>query len=157
FRKFKDAVKTQTEKFWNVDNRFCLLNQLDVDTFDAQLGSDTIRPNVDCKLEIVWAESKASAHQIVNCFCPNPGFDFDSLVEAENTGNGVGQFAHTLVQTRQNFILNGAMCNVEVGDPLDPANMRTESRPCTKFIDQLGIAHEVGHLIGLPHVGVARR
>jgi hypothetical protein len=157
FRQFNDAVKAQVEKFWNVDNRLCLVNQLDVDTFDVQLGSTTIRPNVDCKLEIVWAESMASAHQIINCFCPNPGFDFSSHVQGDNEGNGVGQFANDLVQNRKNYLADAATCRREVGDPLDPLNMRVETYSCPKPVDQMGVAYEIGHLIGLPHVGVARR
>lgn len=78
-------------------------------------------------------------------------------MEGGDEGNGIGQFANDLINERNNFILDAAICKRAVGDPLDPNGLQTIDVPCPRFYKQDGIAHEIGHLIGLPQVGVARR
>jgi hypothetical protein len=155
FAKFRQAVKENAEKFW--DKRFCLVNISEYSGLDVQLGRTKVRPNVDCRLEIVWSNSAPSAHQIIKCFCVNPGQEISSFVEGDDQGNGIGQFANDLINERNNFILDAAICKRDVGDPLDPSGLQTIDVSCPRFYKQDGIAHEIGHLIGLPHVGVARR
>jgi hypothetical protein len=156
FREFKDAVKTKCEAFWN--KRLTLVNnRYDVSTFDKKVGSDTVRPNIDCCFEIVWAESPASAHQMINCFCPNPGKDFASFVRGSDTGDGVGQFAHKLAIVENRPTPFQVTCTRDVGDPLKPLELKKQPYACPQMVDHLGVAHEIGHLLGLPHVGVARR
>jgi hypothetical protein len=155
FAKFKQAVKENAEKFW--DKRFCLVNVSEYSDLDVQLGRTKVRPNVDCRFEIVWSNNAPSAHQIINCFCVNPGNSLVSFVEGKDDGSGTGQFANDLMNEQTNYILDAAVCKRDVGDPLDPKGLRTIDVPCPRYLKHDGIAHEIGHLIGLPHVGVARR
>ena len=66
FSKFREQVKKEADEFWN--NRFCLVNVSNFSTLDVNVGRTTIRPNVDCRFEVVWSDW-ASAHQVVKCFC----------------------------------------------------------------------------------------
>lgn len=155
FRLFKEAVKSKSEGFW--DKRFCLVNQADVSTLDVKLGSTTIRPNVDCRFEVVWAESTASAHQVINCFYPSPSKEISKHVNPSSDGVGVGQFSVDLVENSPNSLPDANKCLKVLGDPLKPGELKTEYVSCPMNFDHLGVAHEIGHLLGLPHVGIARR
>ena len=156
FRAFRDAVKSKSDEFWN--KRFTLVNnRYDISTFDVKAGSDTVRPNVDCCFALIWADSPADAHQTINCFCPNTGKEITNFVNGSDVGNGVGQFSHNMVKTINLPTPFQVTCTRDVGDPLKPLEMKREKYACTQMVDHLGVAHEVGHLLGLPHVGVARR
>lgn len=155
FIEYKNAVKTKAEAFWN--NKITLVNAVDASTLDVRFGDKIVRPNIDCKLEIVFTDSAGDSHQIINCFSPLNQEDMSCFVKPSSEGNGTGQFRNNLVEITPRNVNSPSTCLVPSGDPLASSTMTRV--PCVKQIpiDHLGVAHEIGHLLGMPHVGVARR
>jgi hypothetical protein len=156
FKAFQDDVKSQADRFW--DKRFCLVNVDGNNSLDVEVAGDRVRPNVDCRFEVVWANSPASAHQIINCFKLQPGKSIISFTRGTDDGSGVGQFNNTDTQVGMYQIPEyKEPCRKPYGDPLAPGGIEWRDEECPAGAIQLGAVHEVGHLLGLPHVGTARR
>src|SRR5262245_5404247 len=61
---------------------------------DVKMGRTVIRPNVDCRFQVVWSDSSANAHQIIKCFRTRHRYVLPTFVRGNDDGNGVGQFSN---------------------------------------------------------------
>jgi hypothetical protein len=156
FDPWREKVCSVAQGFWN--KKFWLVNATDYSGLDVPRDGVVIHPNVECCLKVAWVGSPQYAHAVINCFNPVDAIWGTSWVRGDDMGNGTGQFARQDVELSSNFIPDGEVkVSTEFsGDPLKGELVRVERR-VPKQVDQLAVAHEVGHLLGLPHVGVARR
>jgi hypothetical protein len=152
FAEFTRKVKEQAEKFWDNTN-FCLVPPPDYRGLDYPLGTPTVRPNIDCRFKIVWASGPHDANAVIDCFCPIRPRRFRPFVKGTGEVAMSGQWTcYDLVAFPGDFFIpNGKECTVDVGDPL--GNMTTKTIRCDKELAHEAVCHEVGHLLGLSHVG----
>jgi hypothetical protein len=154
FAKFKDAAKREAEKFWNATG-FCLLLPNDYRGLDWPHSQPMVHPNVDCRFQIVWANGPRDAHAAIDCFRPDVDNPILSPLRS-NVGSGKGQFSvfdtalHNSDLTRacekKEFVLTGTGLEMEY---------RTIQAKCV--VPRMTLPHEIGHLLGLPHVGQFRK
>lgn len=141
FAEFTRGVKEEAEKFWDNTN-LCLVPP-----------PDYRRPNIDCRFKIVWARGTQDAHAVIDCFCPKRKLGFSSNVRHNTEGALGGQWTcYDLVSTPGDFVIrDGAVCESNV-DSLGNIAPGSTYR-CNKVLAQEAVCHEVGHLLGLSHVG----
>jgi hypothetical protein len=75
FDAFVQGVKREAEQFWDNTN-FCLMPPPDYRALEYPDGNRTVRPNIDCRFAIVWADGPGDAHAVIDCFCPTGGTFF---------------------------------------------------------------------------------
>ena len=152
FEEFKDKVKQQAEKFWDKTS-LCLVPPADYRGLEYVDGGKTVRPNIDCRFQIRWPEGAHDAHAVIDCFCPTRPRRFRPHVRPTAQGALGGQWTcYDLVAFPGDiFIPEGKECVVDVGDPL--GTMTTKTIRCNKELAHEAVCHEVGHLLGLSHVG----
>jgi hypothetical protein len=145
FESFRSSFKSDIEDFWG-DPGFCLM-PVQWEGLDWPLGIyPTHRVNVDCGLEIVWAHGPDDAH--VMFYCAN------FLPQSRRSS---GQFLYFLLpgtahQTGVGLISQEARCNFGIcGNP------NAKARPGSDLLVQVPyiLAHEIGHGLGMPHIGVS--
>lgn len=153
FGRFKNGVKQQADAFWDKTN-FCLLPPPDYRALDTPMNNPRIRPNIDCRFEIVWASGPCDAHAVIDCVCPKEKFKLRSHVQGSYTGNGKGLWSCYDLELKGHDVFINGVCVEDAGDPLKPSEMKRRTVRCNKEVTQEAVCHEVGHLIGLPHVGV---
>ena len=147
FTRFRDGVKEHAERFW--DNKFWLLPPPEYRGLDSPAASPCFHPNIACRFQIVLASGPLDAHAVIQCFCPKTEGDFRS-----NAGDRKGQWTCYDLENRQNDGLLDLPCKKDVGDPLAPGGMVQVDSTCRAWSRQEPVCHEVGHLLGLEHVGV---
>jgi hypothetical protein len=145
WNKFCMDVKRLSEWFWD-NTAFCLIPPPDYHGLDWPTHNPTHRLNVDCRFQLVWANGSDDAHAVVDCYRPDPrtyrGF-------RSSAGDGGGQW--TSLDTVEAPCRN-ATCTEQVfkgfdADGILPLYDDVPAKP------QITVCHEVGHLLGLPHVG----
>jgi hypothetical protein len=135
--KFKSQF-IQQSNLWN--NRFWLVPPKSFSLMDVQNGGKKVRPNVMCRLITEIAESPMNAHRTIDVV----NLDVDALRKMGKTGIGSGTFRS----------------NDKLYDSLD-VNKRDNHYEDDRGVEHTiknyyTIAHELGHAIGLPHVGVIK-
>ena len=152
FAEFRRKVKEQAEKYWDGTN-FCLQPPKDYRGLEYVEGTQKVRPNIDCRFRIVWADGVSDAHAVIDCICPKKARDFRPNVRPTETGALGGQWTCYDLDNRPNgrFIKDGKECKDFVGDPLGQMEFKTFR--CNKELAREAVCHEIGHLLGLSHVG----
>jgi hypothetical protein len=154
FGAFKRGAKTAAEAFWN-NAKFCLVPPADYRGLDWPPSNPTVRPNIDCHFEIVWAGGPLDAHAVIECFRPKIAGSFRSNAGGSYDGAGQGQWSSFDLEAKTSDarIPMAATCEQDVGDPLARGGQVHQSYRCDKWPAQEAVCHEVGHLLGLDHVG----
>lgn len=134
---FKEQFEKQS-KMWN--GKFWLIPPRHFGLKDVKSGSSRMRPNVHCFLTTELTNDPKNAHRFVNVV----NLDADAIRKQRN-----------IVPTSGTF-----KSNARLYDSLDvkPRNTSyTDSNGDDRTIrNYYTIAHEVGHAIGLPHIGVLK-
>jgi hypothetical protein len=135
---FQRAFHNET-LFWN--DRFWLIPPDSFSSLDVKIGARTVRPNIYCHLFVEILSSAAGAHETIDVV------NLDKITAAAITG-------------------------VRVRD-LDSATFQSDSRQYDSLdlkprydwvpddaghfhrLKHLTIVHEIGHALGLPHIGVS--
>lgn len=152
FERYQQQVESISEKFWD-NTGFCIVPPMEYRGLDWPHTNPFLHLNIDCHFEIVWASGTSDAHAIVDCYRldadSNPGFrsyapgdrgcwtNFDIL---DPTCQGPA-CPPTVVKKFKGWEADGIFGIYE----------EIPAKP------QVTVLHEVGHLLGLPHVGQFRK
>jgi hypothetical protein len=135
--KFKSQFVLQSH-MWN--NRFWLIPPKTFSLMDVQNGGRKVRPNIVCRLITEIVGSPSTAHKVIQVV----NLDTDAI--KKQTGKN---------PTGATFRSNDGLY-----DSLDVQkrnNSYTDDRGVEHTIkNYYTVAHEIGHAIGLPHVGVLK-
>jgi hypothetical protein len=151
FESFVISVKQKAEAFWN-NTGFCLLTPDDYAGLDWPMNDPSHRPNIECRFTIVWAKGPEDAHKVIDCYRPDRPADADNntTVFRSNAGRFFSWDARPWTTEQM------VRC-VETKDYYDPITNKswqgTDEHNCIVKRDHSTVAHEIGHLLGLPHVG----
>jgi hypothetical protein len=137
-------VKLLADRFWD-NTGFCLVPPRDYHGFDWPAHNPTHRLNVDCRFELVWAQGTADAHAVIDCYRPDSK-TFKGYRSSAGDGSGVWKSTDTV----QRPCVNGCVAKVFKGWSSDGIIGIFDDLDATP---QVTVCHEVGHLLGLPHVG----
>ncbi|HVJ66922.1 MAG TPA: hypothetical protein VM510_03000 [Caulifigura sp.] len=128
FVAFHDVVKQQAEDFWN-DNTFTLIPPSSYRGLNWPPGNrPTHRLNINCRFQVVWAGGPSDAHRVIRA----------TRLTKEDADSKAARSHWELYDsgdTRPAIFNNHTNC----GRPV--------------VIEHLTVPHEIGHAIGLPHVG----
>jgi hypothetical protein len=153
FETFRQEVKTQAERFWNQTD-FCIVPPSDYRGLDWPHNNPQYRPNVDCRFEIVWASHPNDAHAVIDCYRPDSS---DRPDYRSNAGSGGGSWTSFDTRLPQGVQAFPSVCDNRVFTGwADDARIFPLYRTIRND-PQITVDHEVGHLIGLPHVGAFRK
>ena len=141
WQRFQSLFKQQCAK-WN--NRFWLIPPGDFSQLDVQVGSRKLRPSIYCHLYVDFVGSTATAHRTIEVV------NLDRQTTAAKLG---------VQPTRLD---SGAFRSHEgLYDALDVksrSNRSTDNTGTTRtHANYLTIVHEIGHAIGLDHIGVVHK
>jgi hypothetical protein len=136
--RYKREALRQANETWN--KGLCLIPPHDFDIFDYPVGSIQYRPNVKCVLNCIesplfHAEVKLARLKYDRGF-PVP------ILSILSPKRDSGAF-------RSNSIL---WDNFDIGVRFDPVD-----QPNSEDIEHWTVPHEVGHLLGLQHIGAVQR
>lgn len=129
FLNFKNKCRDEAESFWN-DNTVTLITPKNYRglNWPAQ-GTSTHRLNVNCRLKIVWANGPGDAHHVIRC--------------ARLTSDSANSTAfRSDWEHYDSGDTKAAMFN----------NLRSNCGAAIA-VEHFTVPHEIGHAIGLPHVG----
>lgn len=134
---FKDKFWKQANK-WN--NKFWLIPPPNFNLKDVKNGSGKLRPNFKCALQVELVPSVLQAHRVINVY----NLDIKGVKEEYDEHPTSGTF-------RSNST------NLDSLD-INPRNSTYEDADgeLHRIENRYTITHEVGHAIGLPHVGVLK-
>jgi hypothetical protein len=163
FRQFIRKVKDQAEDFWN--KKFYLIPPDDYAGLDWPTSSPTNRPNVECRFQLNAMGSPSAAHAIIDCYRTTGPRQLGlhacvSYQRKQRLPPVGGRFKW--IDTEEPTTGNPCIAKTCRGeeyppnwDPIDPTQgPRTVVRTnCRVGVSQWRIPHEIGHLLGLPHVG----
>jgi hypothetical protein len=153
WEKFRQAVERRAEDFWD-QTAFCIVSPQEYRGLDWPATGPICHLNVDCHFEIVWAAGASDAHAIVDCYrldAPSdPGFRSYSPGDRGCWTNFdvIESFCHDSALCRPNVVSGKIMGWI---DDIIPIYDQIPANP------QIAVVHEVGHLLGLPHVGNFRK
>jgi hypothetical protein len=117
----------------------CLVTPNDWISFDWPKENPTVRPNVNCSLQCEVAVCPSAAHATVQLVKPAGGRFFRSFVNLNRLNDRISTWSITDLNKRNN------------GPVLQDPSLR-DRRKAPEAIWQFMAAHEVGHLLGLPHI-----
>lgn len=135
FGRFVSSVKALAEAVWDNTN-LCLVPPKDYDGLNWPPHRPTHRLNLDCRFQIVTATSRADAHDVVQCTRIDESSKKQFIRSWMNAGAREGAF--------------------DSGD-IPPAMLSKNSMGIGSVAytsHRNTIPHEIGHALGLPHVGV---
>ncbi len=124
---FLIAFDTQASRW---DRKFWIMPPNDFNLFDIKSGNSTFRPNIACEFDIAYVNANDNPHikvQVANIHDPNEFFRSHMTLYSSD-GRHVAETAS-----------------------IDPITGLVRSH-----LNYSTIAHEIGHAIGLPHIGVIR-
>ena len=136
---FKERVARQS-KLWN--DRFWLIPTAAVPGLDVKVGSRTLRPNIYCHLYVEIVGSAGGAHKTIEAMYLNPKATSVLAGVAENKITS-GTFRSDSGHYDSYDVVPRTESSVDdKGTSHKHANYRT-------------VVHEIGHALGLPHIGVS--
>jgi len=136
--RFKREALRQANATWN--RQLCLIPPHDFDTFDYPVGAVPYRPNVKCVLNCIESPSFHAEVKLARL-----KYDYDApipIISIFFSKRNNGSFrSHSLLWD-----------NFDIG-------VRSESveQPNSEDIEHWTVPHEVGHLLGLQHIGGVHR
>lgn len=134
FDRFRDAVEAQANTFWD-NTQLCLIPPADYRGLDWPAQRPTHKLNVDCRFEVVRANSLKDAHRVIYCKCVDEPHDVFTL--RSNMGTSYG-------------VLDSGDLN---GNYVWSNQLGVGGTPAPVWVSYC-VPHEVGHALGMPHVGV---
>jgi len=153
FVRFSEAVQSDANGFWD-NTKFCLLPPPEYRGMNYPAANPRFRPNIDCRFKLVFASGPLDAHAVIRCFCPVRPGEFRSNAIGSFNGAGTGNWTCFDVDPKRHTLLGTGTCLVDEGDPLSAEGVVKRARRCNQWIAQEAVCHEVGHLLGMDHVGV---
>jgi hypothetical protein len=135
---FKQEFKRQCLR-WN--DRFWLKPPAGFSKLDVKIGNRTVRPNIYCHLYVDLVDSPVGAHRTINLV----NLDIPSAERIKHVQPGKldsGSFRSD----------EGQYDSLDVKERTN--ELQDENGVWRKHTKYLTIVHEVGHAIGLPHIGV---
>jgi hypothetical protein len=135
FGRFVTAVKALAEAVWD-RTELCIIPPKDYDGLNWPRTKPTHRLNINCRFQVVTATSAADAHDIIQC----------TRIDESSKA----QFIRSWMDASNQ---RGAFDSGDVPPAMLSKNaMGIGSVAFTTFRNT--IPHELGHAIGLPHIGV---
>jgi hypothetical protein len=134
FDQFRLGVKGQADGFWD-NTQLCLIPPKDYRGLLWPANRPTHRLNVDCRFELVWANSYRDAHRVIYCKSIDEPHDVFTLRSNMGVNYGV---------LDSGDLMPNAVWSNQVGIGGTPAMVGVGY--C--------VPHEFGHALGLPHVGI---
>jgi hypothetical protein len=135
---FKRTAVNQANDMW--DNQLSLITPNECWLFDSIPAK--VRPNVRCRFNCQVTEQPSKAHATILLIAPRDNYqDFKSFSNPESKApflNGVWDVYDT-----------GVRHHLAMQDPAFAAHDHTKPQDILQFT----VAHEVGHLLGLNHIG----
>ncbi|MEP7074416.1 MAG: hypothetical protein ABI878_01290 [Acidobacteriota bacterium] len=141
FAKFREEFEKQS-RLWN--HRFWLVPPKFFTIGDISQGGRFVRPNIACMLFTELTESPGSAHRTVDAY----NIDVDEVKrrdDADDDNPYLGNFRSNDRHITARDVNTGPR-TYEINEEGDTYRIE----------HHYTIAHEIGHAIGLPHIGVAK-
>jgi hypothetical protein len=138
FAEFTRKFKVQAA-LWN--NRFWLIPPKAFDKLNIKVGARTLQPNIYCHLYIDLVANRRDAHHSIDVV------NLDTKAIAAQRGVREGDLTSGTFRSQDNLY-----DSLDV-KPRDVTNMK-DSTGATPPLKHYTITHEIGHALGLPHIGV---
>jgi hypothetical protein len=140
FTSFKKDFLRQVS-VWS--NKFWLAPPAAFADYDYKLGTKTVRPNVYCHLYVDLVSSAAGAHRTIDVV------NLDKASAARQLGKSASDLNASDFRSHEG--LYDSMDVKPVPLPFD------DDKGVTHRLNRSTFAHEVGHALGLPHIGVTHK
>jgi hypothetical protein len=136
FKAFTKSFKKQGQ-VWN--NRFWLVPPAGFSRLDVKVGKRTIRPNIYCHLVVDVRDTASGAHRTIN------------VVNLDTAAAAAGKGVHPSTLTDRSFRSSAAL--LDTLDMKRVPNQVFEKNKVSQKVSYYTIPHEIGHALGLGHVG----